>query len=357
MPLFMDIHLNSDLNLDEVAKLHQADLRVQGKYGVNYQRYWVNEEMGTVFCLMNGPDKESCIAVHQESHGQIGCNIIEVQPGDYEHYLGQFDLSVKDRAFIHKDRPDTGFRTFVHIDLLAGSRQYYSKYIEKFRQQIGKYEGTIVEHSGEGMQCVFTTCSAAIKFALAIQSDFSIENYQLSSKAPLDVECHIGISAGDPVEEHHEQFYAGVFLLARQLCHAAKAGQIMVSRVVKECLLLESKSNSYAPGIRVVEDAEQKFLENLMKVIDENLGRPEFNSQNLGRILGLSRPQLYRKVSKLTGFSPGRFIREQRLKNAVPMLRNRSGNISEVAVNLGFTNPSYFARCFMERFGLLPSKF
>ena len=357
MPLFMDIHLNSDLNLDEVAKLHQADLRVQGKYGVNYQRYWVNEEMGTVFCLMNGPDKESCIAVHKESHGQIGCNIIEVKPGDYEHYLGQFDLSVKDRAFIQKDTPDTGFRTFVHIDLIVSSRHHYSNSIEKFRQHVTNYKGTIVEHSGEGIQCIFTSCSAAINFAIAIQNEFDITNHQLNGKVPFCTECQIGISAGDPVEEHHEQFFAGVFLLAKKLCHAAKAGQIVVSRVVKECLLLESKNNSYAQKIRVVDDTEQKFLDNLMKVIHENLGSQEFNAQILGRSMGLSRPQLYRKVRNLTGFSPGKFIREQRLKNAASMLRNRSGNISEVAINLGFTNPSYFARCFLERFGLLPSKF
>ena len=357
MPLFMDIHLNSDLNLEEVAKLHEADLRVQGKYGVTYQRYWVNEQMGTVFCLMNGPDKESCIAVHRESHGQIGCNIIEVQPGDYEHYLGQFDLSIKDRAFIHKEKPDTGFRTFVHIDLIASSKNHYSDYIDKFRQHVAKYQGTIIEHSGEGIQCIFTNCSAAIKFAIAVQNEFYTTNHQLSGKVPVGVECHVGISAGDPVEEHHQQFFAGIFLLAKQLCDVAKAGQILVSKVVKEYLLLESKGSLHAHRIRVVDDTQQIFLDNLMKVINENLGRQEFNAQILGRNLGLSRPQLYRKVSSLTGFSPGKFIREQRLKNAASRLRSRSGNISEVAITLGFTNPSYFARCFQERFGLLPSKF
>ena len=48
---------------------HEADLRVQGTYGVNYKHYWVDEAAGKVFCLVDAPDKESAARVHREAHG------------------------------------------------------------------------------------------------------------------------------------------------------------------------------------------------------------------------------------------------------------------------------------------------
>lgn len=355
MPLFMDIHLNSDLNLEEVAKLHKADLAVQSKYGVHYQRYWVNEEMGTVFCLMEGPDKESCKAVHKESHGQMACNIIEVQPGDYQHYLGQFDHTVKDRAFIRNNKPDTGFRTFVHVDFIINSNHYYNNPIKRLKQYANNFEGTVVENAREGVQCVFTSCSQAIKFALVLQKEFKKSETRTNSAALPFVECRIGISAGDPVEEHNKQYFSGALSLAKRLSEVTKPGQIMISKSVWNCLINEGSSDSYLQVTRVVDLQEEKFLTKLMKVTDDNLGFNDFNVQSLGRHIGLSRPQLYRKITRLTGLSPKHFIREQRLKNAVSLIKNRSGNISEIAFEVGYNSPSYFSKCFQDRFGSLPS--
>ena len=52
-----------------------------GKYGVTYHQYWFNEEAGTIYCLMEGPDKESCAATHREANGIIACQIVEVEGG------------------------------------------------------------------------------------------------------------------------------------------------------------------------------------------------------------------------------------------------------------------------------------
>jgi len=72
MPLFMDVHsIDGGVSAADVAGAHQADLATQGTYGVNYLRYWVDEEAGKIFCLVDAPDAEAANAVHREAHGLV----------------------------------------------------------------------------------------------------------------------------------------------------------------------------------------------------------------------------------------------------------------------------------------------
>ena len=82
MPIFMDIHNKVEgLTAEAVAGAHQRDLEVQGKHGVNYQRYWFDVDSGKVFCLVEAPSKEAAEAVHREAHGLVADEIIEVKEG------------------------------------------------------------------------------------------------------------------------------------------------------------------------------------------------------------------------------------------------------------------------------------
>jgi hypothetical protein len=82
MPLFMDHHHKVDgLTAEAVAGAHQRDLEVQAKHGVSYLKYWFDEGSGKVFCLVDAPSKEAAAAVHQEAHGLLAEEIIEVQEG------------------------------------------------------------------------------------------------------------------------------------------------------------------------------------------------------------------------------------------------------------------------------------
>lgn len=79
MPLFMDVHnLAGGVSVDDVAKAHQADLDTQGRHGVEYKRYWVDEKAGKVFCLVEAPDADAAHAVHREAHGLVADEIYEV---------------------------------------------------------------------------------------------------------------------------------------------------------------------------------------------------------------------------------------------------------------------------------------
>jgi hypothetical protein len=82
MPLYMDVHHKVEgLTAQAVAGAHQQDLAIQDKYGVTYHRYWFNEQTGEVFCLVEAPTKEAASRVHQEAHGLVADELIEVQEG------------------------------------------------------------------------------------------------------------------------------------------------------------------------------------------------------------------------------------------------------------------------------------
>jgi hypothetical protein len=81
VPLYMDEHDLPGVKASDVAGAHEADVRVQGKYGVDYKHYWVDEAAGKVFCLVDAPDKDSANKVHEEAHGLVAHKLYEVQQG------------------------------------------------------------------------------------------------------------------------------------------------------------------------------------------------------------------------------------------------------------------------------------
>ncbi|MBB5808491.1 hypothetical protein F4560_008259 [Saccharothrix ecbatanensis] len=81
--LFMDVHnhLPEGASAKDVADAHSADLRIQDQYGVRYLNYWVDEQDGKVFCLVEAPDAESAHRVHREAHGLVADEIHPVTQG------------------------------------------------------------------------------------------------------------------------------------------------------------------------------------------------------------------------------------------------------------------------------------
>jgi hypothetical protein len=79
MPLYMDIHKKVEgVTAEAVVDAHMLDIGVQGKYGVRYVKYWLDEGSGTIFCLVEAPNKEAAERVHREAHGLVADEIHEV---------------------------------------------------------------------------------------------------------------------------------------------------------------------------------------------------------------------------------------------------------------------------------------
>ncbi|QIP13699.1 response regulator [Spirosoma aureum] len=107
----------------------------------------------------------------------------------------------------------------------------------------------------------------------------------------------------------------------------------------------------------VILAAEQKFLDRLTVVVNQNLSNPNFGVETLADAIGLSRAQLYRKLKALTNTTAIDFIRELRLAKAADLLTQGEESVTQIAYAVGFENLSYFAKVFQERYGVLPSQY
>lgn len=105
-----------------------------------------------------------------------------------------------------------------------------------------------------------------------------------------------------------------------------------------------------------ISDLDRDFTTRFRRLIEERMGDSDLNVEELGRELGMSRVQLYRKVKQLTNFSPVEILRQMRLKRATSLLTVGEMSISEIAYEVGFSSPSYFTKCYREEFGVSPSE-
>jgi hypothetical protein len=72
----MDVHtIEAGVSADDAAAAHRADLATQGRHGVDYRKYWVDEQAGKIFCLVQAPDAEAANTVHREAHGLVADEI------------------------------------------------------------------------------------------------------------------------------------------------------------------------------------------------------------------------------------------------------------------------------------------
>lgn len=125
----------------------------------------------------------------------------------------------------------------------------------------------------------------------------------------------------------------------------------------------ESKITTNKPGISVIDqvncypdERERKFLDKVCKTIESNISNGDFRVEDMVRELFVSRTQLHRKITALTGKSASCFVRDYRLDKARVMLQSGNFTISEVLYSVGFNSPSYFTKMYKKRFGELPSE-
>lgn len=351
MPLFMDLHKASDYDvkptIEEIKRNHIADLKTQEKYGVKFIQYWVNEDAGLVFCMMEGPDKESCMATHREAHGNMACNVIELKGGDYKVFMGNGTINEFDIAENIDGTLDTGYRSILAADIitLGNSTQPF----ETYRSLVKKFGGRETNHGSERLIAVFNSSSQAVECAKSIQ-----QRFQGLKKDKTEI--RIGLSSGEPVTDRDSIFGYSI-QLANWLCDIASDGEVAVSvHTMELCKGTSSAPHKKEGGFKVISLASEKFLNNLMANLQPMLTHEKISMEKLSKSVGISKAQLYRKIISLTGYSPNNFLRELRLKIALKLVTQKYGNIAEIAFASGFNNPSYFTKIFQKRFGILPVK-
>lgn len=241
MTLYMDIHRGMEATPEEIEKAHLSDLEAQGKHGVKYLKYWVNPDSKTVCCLVEGPSKEACVAVHREAHGLEPDQIIEVESNLVEAFLGGQAESSIGTALWNDGSLDPGYRIIFFTDL-AGSTELTQELGDEaamgllnvhdtiVRREITARRGREVKHTGDGIMASFASPSGAVEASIAIQRGLEAHNRH---GAVHQVKVRIGMSAGEPVAQNEDLFGAAV-QLARRACDHAEPERIVVSSIVRD---------------------------------------------------------------------------------------------------------------------------
>jgi AraC-like DNA-binding protein len=350
MPLYMDIHIvNSEkFSAEDVVRAHMEDLAIQDQFGVKQLKYFVNERAKTIFCLMDGPDKESCNQVHLQSHGNTACNIIEVSDDEYNLYMGQGTV-VDDLAKTESGELDPGYRSILILNLVYFSHTR-KNYFDHIKQEISRHKGLIVREPTNQLMATFRYATNAISCAAALKKNFDSK--------PHELDFNIGVVSGKPVDATGETFFEETKNRAIEL---GSFGFNQKMYLDSESLSLAEKE-PIKPYFKLsqftlLHPEDFGFLKNLSVAISVLLSRSKFTTRDLYLNLGMSKSKASRMIKILTEMAPNQLVQESRLQRALNNLTQNKKTIAEIAYDSGFNSPTYFSRIFKKRFGISPTEY
>jgi class 3 adenylate cyclase len=237
----MDMHDVTGATPEAIADAHLKDVAVQGRYGVRYVKYWMNETRGKLFCLCTAPDAETANRVHREAHGLVAERIVEVDPDLAEGMLGGGTVAGSGAALARGGGLDPGVRTLLFTDIV-GSTELTQRLGDEaalaivdlhdrlVRDALARTGGREVKHLGDGLMAVFVAPDAAVRCASDVHA--ALRDAVHRTLDPLRI--RVGIAAGEPIERNGD-FFGSTVQLAARLCMHAAPGQTLVSSSVAEC--------------------------------------------------------------------------------------------------------------------------
>jgi len=320
--------------------------------------YWLDETKESIFCLVEAPNKEAVVSMHNKSHGLIPSRIIEVQSNLVESFLGRIydpaDAAVTEDGL--KVFSDPSYRIVMvtkSIDRVLLKHQLgvvkaaellsqQNLLIRAHLQQLG---GREVEHPGSNFIASFNSASRALHCALAITEAIQ----EAGGKA---TGFKIGIHAGEPIEKS-EQLFGDALKMASSICTVAGDLQVAITGVIKELVAKDIIANK-RNAVFSLSAADETLLHCLYEQLEANWREPEFSLENYCQAMAMSQSQLYRKTISLTGLSPNVLLKDFRLEKAKELMQKKHYSIAQVTFESGFSSPSYFTKCFKNKYGLLP---
>jgi signal transduction histidine kinase/DNA-binding response OmpR family regulator len=101
---------------------------------------------------------------------------------------------------------------------------------------------------------------------------------------------------------------------------------------------------------------DERFIQKAIQIVEANLDNTELNVDKMSAELGMGRANLQRKLKSITGLAPSEFIQDFRLRRAALLIENKADTVSQIAYQVGFSDHSYFTKCFKKKFGKVPSE-
>lgn len=358
MPIFMDLHIAPGVSPREVAEAHILDTKIQHQYCCKAMTYWIDEDKGNVFCLIEAPDKESVRNMHEKAHGMIPNEIIQVNSDIVKAFLGR----IHDPAIAME--PETNLKVFsdpafriILVTKTMDTRLLQHQLGKERAQELLLLYGTVVRdqsrvHQGrdvyikdDGFVISFVSSAQAMSCALEIQ--------KVLNNASSLIGLRIGLHGGVPVTKS-ETIFGSTIGFASFLCTITKDNQVSLSNTVRALYRPDDFQVTTGDKVRSLSATEETFLENLVETLSTNWRNPEFDVPDFCEAMSMSKPQLYRKCMSTTGMSPNSLLREYRLLQALDFLHHEDRNIAQTTFDTGFSSPSYFSKCFQKRFGIQP---
>jgi len=363
MPIYMDRHDVSEVvTAENVAELHQQDLKVQHKFGCKGLTYWFDDVRKTAFCLVEAPDEKAVVAMHDHAHGEIPHQIIEVDATIVESFLGRIEDPEKSKNTSLNIINDPAFRTIMVVTFQNGFLQKIranqtdsslQNLISSVSKNVSDYEGRVVNQTEDRILVSFKSVTKAVQSAKIVCDKFrmtGIENG--ASHSGLRIALNTGVPVTGKVS-----IFEDTIKLAERMNYISHA-EIVVSSEVRD-LYKSENGNQFIDDelVFVLSLSEETFLNSLIDFIEGEWKNTNLKVDDFGKILGFSKSQLYRKMMSLVGESPNSFLMNYRLKRALELIKKQNNTISEIAFDSGFSSPSYFSKCFLKKFHSIPSKY
>lgn len=362
MPIYMDLHIVPGITAKGAAEAHRQDLLIQSQYNCTCMTYWVDESKDSAFCLIEAPNEDAVRVLHDNAHGLITHQIIQVNKTVVESFLGRI-YDPETTTLIEgqlKVFNDPAFRVLVLVKLIdpillshkvgkLESEELFSHYHKNIEVKSAEHEGVRAEHNERITTILsFTSTFNAIAFSSALHEAISVKGRDL-------LNIKISINAGMPVSKS-DKIFGDTIAFGEQLLFLANPNKIILAPIIKE-IAHRNFFNQSSKSIYALSPSDEKLYNHLLNILEENISEESFGIDEFCRLMALSKSSLNRATQSLAGSSPHTLLQEYRLSKAIQILVRNVDSISEIAFKVGFRSPSYFSKCFKERFDISPSEF
>lgn len=210
MPIFLDRHDMSGLTAADISEANRKDLEIQQEYGVNFITYWFDASRGSGFCLIDAPDKETAMRVHEEAHGDVALDVIDVDLSAVHVFLGLIaDPALAEEEHLIEPALRSVMST-VLVDSTAmtaksgdqRSLEFVRSHDSIVRSSLKETGGREVKHTGDGIMAAFDDAYSSVRCAISILGGFA----EFNSSSEVEMHVRVGVDAGEPVADSNGLF-------------------------------------------------------------------------------------------------------------------------------------------------------
>ncbi len=304
-----------------------------------------------------------------------GAKIVEFEGSDHLFWTGNTDEVLEEmKTFILNAKPkpiyDKQLFTIITGRIMS-SEVNNPKHQELIRQYIKRYRGNVVQYTTETFIATFEGPSKAVHCSIDLVDAIRDQNAQLTMGIHIK-ECLVG----NPISKETEDFAASIFKqpIPSQILLTQTVKNLLVGAGVSftpyktifetesgESLLLFTVTDKSGHNIQPnmidhnILPQNDSFLKKVLQNINNHISNEHFGVEMLCKEIGVSERQLQRRLKTITNKSPNKLICSVRLHRAKELILSQQNTIAEIAFQAGFSNPSYFSKCFKKEFAVCPS--